>query len=97
MTTVDDLSVDSHDLDHDRDRDLASVPSPIEEPIEADTQTPGLRLPEVMSRSALRKSTIYALMKDGRFPRNRRISARAVCWLEHEIEEFPRGPDDNRG
>jgi prophage regulatory protein len=56
-----------------------------------------LRLPEVMSRSALRKSTIYALMKRGRFPRNRKISTRAVGWVEHEIEEFLRGSHDYRG
>jgi prophage regulatory protein len=95
MTTVDNSAVDGHD--HDQDCDLASVPSPSEELIQADTLTAVLRLSEVMSRSHLRKSTIYALMKDGRFPRNRKISARAVGWLEHEIEEFLRGTDDNRG
>jgi predicted DNA-binding transcriptional regulator AlpA len=94
MTTVDNSSVDDHGQD--RVRDLACVPSPLEEPIQADTQTPALSLPEVTSRSVLRKSTIYALMRDGRFP-HCKISARGVRWLEHEIEQFLRGPNDDRG
>ena len=54
-----------------------------------------LRLPVVRQRTGLSRSTIYALMKIGKFPLPRRIGARAVGWPEDEIERFintrPRG------
>ncbi len=50
-----------------------------------------LRLPEVMQRVGLRKSTIYSLMRRSKFPRARKISDRAIGWVEHEIEAYLRG------
>lgn len=54
--------------------------------------TPGkperlLRLPEVESRTSLKKTTIYAGMNASppTFPRSVRLSARAVAWRESEI------------
>lgn len=44
-----------------------------------------LRLPEVESLVALRKSSIYAGMKAGTFPPCVRLSARAVAWRESDI------------
>lgn len=44
-----------------------------------------LRLPEVESLSGLKKSSIYAGMKAGTFPRCIRLSARAVAWPESRI------------
>ncbi|WP_439113733.1 helix-turn-helix transcriptional regulator [Hydrogenophaga sp.] len=44
-----------------------------------------LRLPAVETLTALRKSSIYAGMKAGTFPRCIRLSARAVAWRESDI------------
>jgi prophage regulatory protein len=46
------------------------------------------RLPEVKQRTGLQRSTIYKLMSDGLFPRSVSLGARAVGWLEAEIEEW---------
>ena len=57
-----------------------------------------LRLPEVLKRTGLGRSALYALMKAGTFPRPLRIGARAVAWLEDEVDEWirkrPRGGSD---
>ena len=54
-----------------------------------------LRLPAVLGRTGLGRSAMYALMSAGRFPQPLQIGARAVAWLEDEIEEWiksrPRG------
>ncbi len=47
-----------------------------------------LRLKSVMSRTGLSRSTIYALLKEGKFPKRLRLSLRTVGWLEHEIEAW---------
>lgn len=51
-----------------------------------------LRLPEVMRRTALSRSTIYAGIKNGWFPAPLKIcpdpNARAVGWRESEVDEF---------
>lgn len=56
------------------------------------------RLPDVMRRTGLRKTRIYALEKLGRFPKRIRISERAVGWYASEIDQFlasrPRATDD---
>ena len=54
-----------------------------------------LRLPAVLERTGLGRSALYALMLAGKFPRPLRIGARAVAWLEDEVDEWirkrPRG------
>jgi prophage regulatory protein len=47
-----------------------------------------LRLPEVMLRVGLRHTQIYAMMAEGRFPRPVKVGARAVAWLESEIDAY---------
>ena len=47
-----------------------------------------LRLPEVKSKTGLGRSTIYVLMANGEFPRSIRIGARAVGWLESDIDQW---------
>lgn len=44
-----------------------------------------IKLPYVESMTGLSKSSIYAMMKAGLFPRNILIGARAVAWVEAEI------------
>lgn len=47
-----------------------------------------LRLPEVHTRTGLSRSYIYALMKEGTFPRPVRLGKRAVGWLESDLDEW---------
>lgn len=47
-----------------------------------------LRRRQVEARTGLGRSTLYALMADGRFPAPIRLSANTVGWLEHEIEAW---------
>lgn len=47
-----------------------------------------LRLPAVEAAVGLKRSSIYNLMAEGRFPTQRRISARAVGWDSVEIERW---------
>lgn len=47
-----------------------------------------LRLPDVKAKTGFGRSTIYALMASGDFPRSIRIGARAVGWLESEVNDW---------
>ncbi len=49
-----------------------------------------LRLPEVQERTGLSRSTIYVRLEQGRFPQPVSLGARAVGWIETEIEEWMR-------
>lgn len=46
------------------------------------------RLPKVQQITGAKRSTIYAWVKDGTFPRPVRIGKRSVGWLEHEVQEW---------
>lgn len=60
--------------------------------IEKYTRAPGrfLRLPEVMARTGLSRSTIYMRLDEGRFPRPVALGGRAVGWIEAEVDEWMR-------
>ena len=47
-----------------------------------------LRLPEVMARTGLSRSTIYVRVAAGCFPRPVALGSRAVGWIEAEIEQW---------
>jgi prophage regulatory protein len=47
-----------------------------------------LRLPELRKRIGLGRSSIYALVKRGQFPRPIHLSARAVGWSQAEVEQW---------
>ncbi len=47
-----------------------------------------LRLPEVIARTGLSRSTIYFRISAGTFPKAINLGGRAVGWLETEIEEW---------
>ena len=49
-----------------------------------------LRLPEVLARTRLSRSTIYVRLGQGRFPRPVSLGARAVGWIESEVDEWIR-------
>lgn len=44
-----------------------------------------IRLPDVMSITGLKRSTIYFKMKKGNFPNNIPIGERSVAWVEGEV------------
>ncbi len=47
-----------------------------------------LRLAEVRNRVPYSRSTIYQLVAQGRFPKPINLGARAVAWLESDIDEW---------
>ncbi|MDO9199300.1 AlpA family transcriptional regulator [Rhodoferax sp.] len=65
-------------------------PSPHEGGVAVTPAKPGklLRLPAVMERCALGRSSIYAGVKAGTFVAPVRLSSRAVAWREDEIDRW---------
>ncbi len=51
-----------------------------------------LRLPAVIDRTGLSRSTIYRKMDEGTFPRNIRIAGRCSGWREAAINEWVCAP-----
>ena len=49
-----------------------------------------LRLLEVLARTGLSRSTIYVRLDQGCFPRPVSLGARAVGWIEAEVDEWIR-------
>lgn len=47
-----------------------------------------LRLPQVISRTGIARSTIYQKMNNDQFPQQINLGTRAVGWLEQDIEEW---------
>ena len=50
-----------------------------------------LRLPEVKTRTGLSRSTIYLRVAEGRFPQPISLGARAVGWVDAEVEAWLAG------
>lgn len=55
-----------------------------------------LRRKQVEFRTGLSRSTIYLRMKNGTFPKPINLGARAVGWLENEIEAWLISRIENR-
>ena len=47
-----------------------------------------VRLPTVLARTGLSRSTIYQRIADGTFPKQISLGARAVGWIESEISDW---------
>jgi prophage regulatory protein len=47
-----------------------------------------LRLRDVEAKVGLRRSTIYALSQEGKFPRPIKLSLHASAWVESEIDAW---------
>ena len=47
-----------------------------------------LRRPDVQALTGLSRSTIYALMAKGQFPRPVRLTEKAVAWPESAIADW---------
>jgi prophage regulatory protein len=55
-----------------------------------------LRLKKVKDRTGLSRSTIYLRIQEGTFPKPINLGARAVGWIEHEIEAWLTSCIENR-
>lgn len=47
-----------------------------------------IRFKELRLRIPLARTTIWRMMRDGSFPRSRRIGKSAMAWLESEVDEW---------
>ena len=47
-----------------------------------------LRKQATIEKTGLSRSTIYLMMKSGTFPKNVQLGARAVGWLESDIQAW---------
>lgn len=47
-----------------------------------------LRLPEVIRRTGFKRSYIYQLMREGKFPQALRIGVRSVGWDSYAVEQW---------
>lgn len=47
-----------------------------------------IRLPDVEAATGCKKSTIYLLLKQGKFPKPVRLSARMVAWPETSVLQW---------
>ena len=47
-----------------------------------------LRLPQVKTITGLSKSTIYARISEGTFPKQIPLGARLVVWVESDIQQW---------
>ena len=47
-----------------------------------------VRLPEVIQRTSLSRSTIYEMMAERRFPRPVKLNLRSNGWIEDEIDAW---------
>jgi prophage regulatory protein len=62
-------------------------------------RTTFVRLNDVKARTGLSRSTLYAYVRDGRFPAPVAITKRCVAWVEAEIDGWiaDRIADRSRG
>ncbi len=47
-----------------------------------------IKLPAVKERTSLSTSEIYRRLEAGTFPQQIRLGAKAVAWLEHEVDAW---------
>ena len=47
-----------------------------------------IRIAEVSAKTTLSTSTIYKHIREGTFPRGRRIGNQGVAWLESDVDEW---------
>ena len=50
-----------------------------------------LRLPAVKSRTGLSRSTLYSKVAEGTFPKPISLGARAVGWVDTEVDSWVSG------
>ena len=51
-----------------------------------------IRLKTVLARTGLSRSTVYRMVANGSFPRQRRIGIQATGWYQSEVEKWISDP-----
>ena len=51
-----------------------------------------IRLKTVLARTGLSRSTVYRMIANGSFPRQRRMGIQATAWYQSEVEEWTSDP-----
>lgn len=54
----------------------------------AQSQMRLIRLPEVIARVGIKRSSIYQRMAEGRFPKGRSLGPKSTVWVEAEIDAW---------
>ena len=57
-----------------------------------DHQESFLRMPAVLKRTSLTRSTIYRKIQQGTFPRQVKLSERCAGWRQSDIDEWAHNP-----
>ncbi len=47
-----------------------------------------IKLPDVIKRTTLSKSSVYAFISEGSFPKQINLGLRGVAWKNSDIEEW---------
>lgn len=47
-----------------------------------------IRLPDVIARVGIKRSMIYRMMGEGRFPKSRSLGPKCAVWVEAEINQW---------
>lgn len=47
-----------------------------------------IRLPEVTQKTGISKSTVWRLVRAGRFPAPLKLGSRMTAWVEEEVDEW---------
>jgi prophage regulatory protein len=51
-------------------------------------------LPDVIARGGIKRSMIYRLMSEGRFPKSRSLGPKCAVWVESEIDDWAKAVAD---
>lgn len=54
-----------------------------------------IRIQEMMDKVGIAKSTVWYMVKEGKFPKPKKLSPRVTVWVEAEIDEFIKNIIDN--
>lgn len=47
-----------------------------------------LKLPEVIKKTCMCRTTIYSMINEGKFPKQIKLRERSVAWVEEEVDNW---------
>jgi prophage regulatory protein len=47
-----------------------------------------IRIKEVTHKVGIAKSTVWHMVKEGKFPKPKKLSPRVTVWMEAKVDEF---------
>lgn len=66
----------------------ATLPSSAHEKVASPSNLRIIRLPEVMKKTSLGRTTLYRMSKFGDFPESVSLGGKAMGWVEAEIDNW---------